>query len=96
MILLTYGGHFSEKDLVEYIRKTDRNYLIQGKQASSIFNHDQPHSLDFWLRQFAHNPNIQQADIKVLDALVETGLFCISDDLLCPDTGKRCMGIQLL
>ncbi len=96
MILLPYGGKFEESDLVAHIRSTGRNYIIQGQQAASKENHSKPKSLDYWLRQFANNPNTKQAENSVIEALVETGHFKIESNLPCPDSGQRCKGLRLL
>lgn len=95
MICLTYGGKFNEQDLIENIRASGRDYIIQGQQANSINRHTKPQSLDYWLRQFASNPNTKQADNQIITALVDTGLFVIEYDLACPDSGRRCKGIRL-
>lgn len=95
MIALSYGGSFNEHDLVDYIRTSSRNYIIQGQQTLSRANHTKPHSLDYWLRQFGHNADTKQADNGVLDALVATGLFVIVEDLVCPDSGGHCKGVRL-
>lgn len=96
MIDLPYGGAFDEHDLVAYIRASGRDYIIQGQQAVSLDEHTKPQSLDYWLRQFGKNPNTKQAENSVLDALVATGLFEISKNLICPDTGERCKGLRLV
>jgi hypothetical protein len=96
MIDLPYGGKFDEKALVAYIKASGRNYIIQGQQSVTYANHSKPHSLDYWLRQFALNPDTKQADNKVLLALVGTGLFKISDSLECPNTGRQCKGLCLV
>jgi hypothetical protein len=96
MIDLTYGGRFDENKLVDYIKKSSRNYIIQGQQKCSLENHTKPHSLDYWLRQFAHNKDTKQADNNVVDALVATGLFCKKSDLHCPDNNNLCKGIMII
>ncbi len=96
MILLPYGGKFEESDLVQYIKSTRRDYIIQGQQAASKANHSKPQSLDYWLRQFADNPNTKQAENSVIEVLVETGYFKVESNLSCPDSGWRCKGLRLL
>jgi hypothetical protein len=75
MIRLPYGGQFDERELVTYIRASRRDYIIQGQQAVAKANHTKPHSLDYWLRQFANNPDTKQGEASVIEALVATGLF---------------------
>jgi hypothetical protein len=96
MINLPYGGAFDERELIAYIRSTGRDYIIQGQQALSLEEHTKPQSLDYWLRQYGRNQDTKQAENSVLDALVETGLFEISANLLCPDTGRQCKGLRLI
>jgi len=95
MIRLNYGGQFDEHALVEYIRATGRDYIVQGQQACTLADHTKPSSLDYWLRQFAANPDTKQADNTVIRHLVHTGLFKVADDLLCPDSGRLCKGVRL-
>jgi len=99
MIDLPHGGRgckFDEKDLVKYIQESGSNYIIQGQQNHSLAKHTKPHSLDFWLRQFAKCHDTKQAVNSVCDDLVATGLFRFSDDLVCPDTGRRVKGLCLV
>lgn len=95
MIELSYGGQFDEHVLVEHIRATGRDYIIQGQQVCTLTHHKKPSSLDYWLRQFAPNPDTKQADNTVISKLVATRLFKVADDLLCPDSGERCKGLRL-
>ena len=96
MIKLPYGGQFDEKALVAHIKASGRNFIIQGQQALSLANHTKPQSLDYWLRQFASNPDTKQAENSVLDDLVATGLFRIEHNLDCPDSGRKCKGLRLV
>jgi len=96
VITLPYGNSsFHSNDLIEHIRRSGRNFIIQGQQACSLADHTKPHSLDYWLRtKFAQNPDIKQAVNEVIEQLVATGSF-VEGRFLCPDTGRRCKGIQL-
>jgi hypothetical protein len=96
MIDLPYGGEFDEHDLVNHIRGTGRDYIIQGQQAVSRDEHTKLQSPDYWLRQFGKNPNTKQAENSVLDALVATGLFEIIKNLRCPESGNQCKGLRLV
>jgi hypothetical protein len=96
MIHLPYGGVFDESHLAKHIRGTGRDYIIQGQQAVSRDKHTKPQSLDYWLRQFGKNPNTKQAENSVLDALVNTGIFKIDKNLMCPDSGRKCKGLRLV
>lgn len=98
MINLSYGGSFNEQALVKHIRKSRRNYIIQGQTACTYANHPKPDSLDYWIRQkrFANNRDTKQADNKVIAQLVATGLFQESSKLPCPKTGKLCKGLILV
>lgn len=96
MISLNYGGNFNENALVELIRQSGRNYIIQGQTACSQAEHPKPNSLDFWLRQFGKNPDTKQADNEIMTLLVATGLFQESQNLLCPDSNNQCKGLVLV
>jgi hypothetical protein len=96
MIRLPYGGQFDERELVAYIRASRRDYIIQGQQAVARANHTKRQSLDYWLRQFAHNPDTKQAETSVVNALVATGLFVSADRVQCPDSGRYCRGLKVV
>jgi len=97
MIQLSYGDgkKFDEHALVEFIRSSRRNYIIQGQQMCTFANHSKRHSLDYWLRQLAPNRDTKQADNALVSRLVRTGLFVIATRLRCPDSGRLCKGIRL-
>lgn len=99
MIKLPHGGknaQFDVKELVEYIKKSRRDYIIQGSQQCSLANHTKKYSLDYWLRSnYAASPDTKQAVKTVVDELVKTGLFEEANDLRCPDSGRLCKGIRL-
>jgi hypothetical protein len=96
MIETNYGAVFEESNLVDYIKKSGRNYIIQGQTACSMHDHPKPNSLDYWLRQFGKNPNTKQADNDLMTALVATGLFRESKHLICPDSGNPCKGLVIV
>ncbi len=97
MINLPRGGVFYAELLINHLREEGRNFIIQGQQACSLVDHTKPRSLDYWLRtNGALNQDTKHAENRVLDLLVDTGLFAIEEDLVCPDSGARCKGIRLL
>ena len=97
MINLSYGGHFDEELLVHLLLNTGRDFIIQGQQACSLADHTKPASLDYWLRKnVAPNQDTKQANNEVMEALANTGLFAIEENLLCPDSGFPCKGLRLL
>jgi len=96
MIRLSYSGQFDEQTLIEYIRSTGRDYIVQGQEKCVLENHTKPNSLDYWLRQLAPNPDTKQADNTVIRHLVHTGLFKVADALPCPDSGRLCKGVRLV
>ncbi len=56
MINLPYGNNlFDSDDLKEYIRRTGKNYIIQGQTACIRVDHPKPRSLDCWLTQLPHS-----------------------------------------
>jgi hypothetical protein len=76
-IELPYGGPgagFYVRDLIQHIRSTGRDYIIQGQQNCTLESHTKSHSLDVWLRQGSTNrSNTKQAVNQVIEALVATG-----------------------
>jgi len=95
-INLPYGNNsFDSNDLKEYIRRTGRNYIIQGQKACRRVDHPKPNSLDCWLRDnYAQNPETKQAVNEVITDLVNTEDFA-EGDFCCPDSGRRCKGIRI-
>jgi len=96
MIQLSYGGQFDEQALVNYIRATGRDFIVQGQQACTLADHTKPNSLDYRLRKLAPNSDTKQADNTVVSQLVGTGLFEVAYGLKCPDSGRLCKGIRLV
>jgi len=99
-INLPYGGPgagFRVSELVSYIRRTERDFIIQGQQKAILAKHTKPHSLDVWLRIcHAANPDIMQAVDAVMDALAATGRFERDSSLPCPKTGHLVKGLRLV
>jgi hypothetical protein len=97
MIALPYGhNEFDSDDLKVHIKKTGRDYIIQGQRNCSRADHPKPSSLDCWLRDnYAKNPDIKQAVNEVVAALVETGDF-EEGEFTCPDSGWKGKGIRVL
>jgi hypothetical protein len=90
------GMSFDAWDLVDFVRNSGRDYIIQGQQKVAQANHTKRRSLDYWLREkYAKNPDVKQASNEVVDELVATGLFeeCVAK---CPDKKTtKCKGIRL-
>lgn len=95
IIKLKYGGQFEVDDLIQFIKNSGRDYIIQGQQACARANHTKPNSLDYWLRNKATSADTKQADNDVIDALVETGHFSNEKKLHCPDQKTYCKGLKL-
>jgi hypothetical protein len=99
-VKLPYGGPgagFGVSELVDHIRSTGRDYIIQGQQQVTLANHTKPHSLDAWLRiHYARNPDVKQAVNQVVADLVATGQFEVDLRLPCPDSGRLVKGLRLL
>jgi hypothetical protein len=97
IIVLPYGNNlFASDDLVNHIRQSGRNFIIQGQQACTLAAHTKPQSLDYWLRtNYAQHPDIKQAVNEVVEQLVATGDF-EEGQFTCPDSGKLCKGIALV
>lgn len=96
-ITLPYGNNtFDSSDLLNHIRQSGRNYIIQGQQACTLARHTKPHSLDYWLRSnYAQYPDIKQAVNEVIEQLVATGDF-EEGQFPCPESGKLCKGVALV
>ena len=97
-IIIPTGGSFNLKELVDYVNLSGRNYIIQGQVSVTLDNHPKPNSLDYWLRKNITplKQDIKRADNDVMLELVATGFFEERDDLICPDSGKRCKGLVLV
>ncbi len=97
-IRLPFGGanaSFEVGRLVEYLKASGREYVIQGQAPCSFATHRKKQSLDYWLRQnFAAHRDTKQAVTEVIEQLVETGLF-EEGSFACPDSGQRRKGIRL-
>ena len=96
-INLPYGNNsFNSEDLKEFIKRTGRNFIIQGQVECRREVHPKPRSLDCWLRDnYARNPDTKQAVNAVIEALVNTGEF-EEGRFICPDSGKRVKGIRIV
>lgn len=95
MVDLSYGGTFDEFELLEYVRQSERNFIIQGQSYCFFLDHPKLQSLDYWLRPFGNSPDTTQANNDIMAALVATGLFVESRNLLCPDSDRRCKGLVI-
>jgi len=95
VIDLSYGGSFSVDALIKHIENSGRDFIIIGQQKRMLSEHTKKQSLDFWLREHAHNPNQKQAENKVISALLATKMFDLSRNLKCPETGRMCRGLIL-
>jgi hypothetical protein len=95
IIKLKYGGQFEVDDLIQFVKNSGRDYIIQGQQACAQADHTKRSSLDYWLRDKAKSVNTKQADNDVIAALVATGHFSVEKKLHCPDQKTYCKGLKL-
>jgi hypothetical protein len=96
MIELSFGGSFNETDLVEHIKASKDNYIIQGQQSDTWNSLSKFKTLDAWIRQLeCTDKNRKQADSMVINQLTATGLFEVADELVCPESGQKCKGLIL-
>lgn len=96
MIKLTHGVEFHEDELIDLIKRSGRDYIVQGQRKVDLDDHPKPKSLDVWLRhRFTHLCNTKLADNYVVDALVGTGKFEIVRET-CPDSGRPCKSVRLI
>ncbi len=98
-IVLPHGGpeaRFPIDALVEHLRTSGRDYIIQGQINCTLAKHPKPQSLDVWLRKnFTSRKDTKQATNEIVDQLCATGLFTV-ERLRCPDSGNLCKAIRLL
>jgi hypothetical protein len=97
MIELIYPGlAFDEQDLIDAIKATGENFMIQGQRVIKFGGHPKPESLDVWLRQrFPKKKDTKLADNYLVEALVATGKFEMSKEFFS-ESGRRCKAIKLL
>ena len=88
-------GKFDLALLVEYIKSSGRNFIVIGKQKSSLINHTKPHSLDYWARQFSKSQNGFTATERLVLDLVETRILQ-PIVAVCPDSGRKCRALMLV
>ena len=93
-VTLMDGSCFDSAQLMNHIKKSGREFVIQGQKKCKFHEHTKPQSLDYWLRSnIANNKDTMQATNQVIEQLVSTGIFAIGR-FICPDTGRECKGIQ--
>lgn len=91
------NGSFDVNHLIEHMRNSGLEYLIQGQQACSYADHTKKKSLDYWIRgRCAAKRDQKQADNRVITQLVNTGFFREDAKLDCPETGHKCKGVVLV
>lgn len=99
MIDLPHGGgaRFNEHDLVDFVLAFEppRNYIIIGASHVTLARYQKKDTLDYWLRGRSRRRDTTQAVESVIDALVSTGLFVDEENLLCPESHRRCRGLRL-
>lgn len=91
------GRSFNLSLLLRYLVLVGRPYIIQGQQRVAFGLHTKESSLDYWIRaNIAQNQDTAQATNDVVDQVCATGLFRRSNDIVCPDSGHPCNGIELV
>lgn len=92
------GGSFDLNELIDYVNRSGRNYIIQGQRSCMLDSHPKPNSLDYWLRENAipFKRDTKRAENSVLLDLVATGAFEEQRKLVCPDSGRKCKGLVLV
>jgi len=99
IITLPYDNNntFHVGVLLRYLVKTGRFYIVQGQQHVILDRHTKPNSLDYWIRKnIAKNKDTAQATSEVINQLINTGIFEIDDNLMCPDSKNNCNGIKIV
>jgi hypothetical protein len=78
-ILLPHGGpgaRFPVRALLDYVAQSERDHIALGAVSCVLADHPEPHSLDYWLRQYyARNKDVMQVTESVVSQLTGTGLF---------------------
>ena len=99
MIDLPHGGgaRFNEHDLVDFVLsfKPLRKYIIIGASHVALAKYRKKNTLDYWLRGQTQYRDTTQAVETVIKELVATGLFVDEEQLLCPESHKKCRGLRL-
>jgi hypothetical protein len=99
-ISLPHGGpdaSFDAQELLDHLARGGTDYIIQGQVNCSLAVHPKPHSLDVWLRtNFTGYADTKQATNEVMESLAATGLFEVHENLICPDSGRRCKGLRAI
>jgi hypothetical protein len=91
------GARINEHELVDFVLafKPPRSYIIVGASHVALAKYHKKRTLDYWLRQHSQYPDTTQAVESVIDALVATGLFVDEEQLLCPESHRKCRGLRL-
>jgi hypothetical protein len=91
------GTQFNLATLIRHLITEGRPYLIQGQQNVSLVDHSKNKSLDYWLREnVAQYPDRKQATNELVARICDTGLFRENANLVCPNSGRACGGIELV
>jgi hypothetical protein len=97
-IALPYGAQgegFKVNDLVNHIKKSHGDYIIQGQVNCVLANHPKPNSLDVWMRKHhTSKKNTKQATNEIVQELLSSGEF-EQGKFACPDSGRLCKGLRL-
>ncbi len=87
---------FSIEVLINHLNQSGLTHIIQGQQHVALNAHTKNLSLDFWLRtNIAQSQDTAQATNNVIEQLVASGSFIQSNNLVCPNSGRLCSGIEL-
>jgi len=89
------GEGFKISDLVEHIKRSHMDYIIQGQVNCNLSDHPKPSSLDVWIREnHTARKDTKQATNDLLQDILETGMF-EEGKFQCPDSGRKCKGLAL-
>ena len=84
-------------ELLQILKDRKMKFIIQGQQHCSLKNHSKKSSLDYYLRlRSGQYINTCQADDSVINQICETGIFKVNIHLKCPETGRKCKGIEIV
>lgn len=94
MIRMRDGGVVDLNSLIADFRGRGSR-MVLGAIKATLADHNKHASLDYWLRlNGARKPDQMQAETSLVEQLVDSGHFetIVMD---CPDTGRKCKGLQL-
>jgi hypothetical protein len=92
-ISLDFGGEFPFPALIRHVKTLPGKAIVIGAQKVSRRDHAKHHSLDYWLRDHANQPDQMQATRGLVDKIVASGKFQ-RVSVICPTSGRRVAALE--